>query len=318
MDEFSYMQKDYILGNGINRQLQLFNGVKTKPKIKISEINALDEQMMITKTLSNKLNWKPHHEELQLLENDPFIKMSQAKSPFVTVLGNHILNMNNELNLVPIEQTKSRHSSFNSEYDNGDNFNSTTNLKQSPVQRQIFSPPRKKSHFVIDPRRKETFEYGGSKEITQKKLGLCTCRNVLICDDENFNISALKFLFCKYKILVDECNNGKEGIDKILEKNKNICPICKTDTYKLLLLDILMPVMDGVETAKKIQELINQKLLPDKINIVIVSAHIDNELKLTLQNIKYIKEFVMKPVKGEKIKSIIEKYYFTNQEGSEH
>lgn len=26
----------------------------------------------------------------------------------------------------------------------------------------------------------------------------------------------------------------------------------------------------------------------------------------------------MKPVKGEKIKSIIEKYYFTNQEGSEH
>lgn len=89
-------------------------------------------------------------------------------------------------------------------------------------------------------------------------------------------------MFCKYKILVDECNNGKEGIDKILEKNKNICPICKTDTYKLLLLDILMPVMDGVETAKKIQELINQKLLRDKINIVIVSAHIDNELKLTL------------------------------------
>ena len=79
-----------------------------------------------------------------------------------------------------------------------------------------------------------------------------------------------------------------------------------------------MPVMDGVETAKKIQKLINQKPLPDKINIVIVSAHIDNELKLTLQNIKCIKEFVMKPVKGEKIKSIIEKYYFTNQEGSEH
>lgn len=76
---------------------------------------------------------------------------------------------------------------------------------------------------------------------------------VLIVDDVDANVLLLKLLISKagYKILT--ATNGQEAIKLVEENNPD-----------LILLDIMMPIMDGHEVAKKLKE------MPDKANIPII------------------------------------------------
>ena len=65
-------------------------------------------------------------------------------------------------------------------------------------------------------------------------------KRILIVDDNQLNIKVLKKLLKTYNFIIDECYNGKECVNKIYNGNK----------YDLILLDNLMPVMDGEETIK--------------------------------------------------------------------
>lgn len=82
---------------------------------------------------------------------------------------------------------------------------------------------------------------------------------VLIVEDEDFERSALKFLINKYfsKILhvIGEAYNGKEALDKTL--------LLKPD---VILMDISMPFMDGLEASEKI------KAYNNDIEIIILTA----------------------------------------------
>ena len=77
--------------------------------------------------------------------------------------------------------------------------------------------------------------------------------SVLIIDDVDANVLLLKLLISKagYKILT--ATNGQEAIKLVEENNPD-----------LILLDIMMPIMDGHEVAKKLKE------MPDKANIPII------------------------------------------------
>jgi len=55
---------------------------------------------------------------------------------------------------------------------------------------------------------------------SKKSEKACTCSDVLIVDDEIFNITAMKFLLKKHKINADSCLNGKECIEKLKRKVK--------------------------------------------------------------------------------------------------
>ena len=52
--------------------------------------------------------------------------------------------------------------------------------------------------------------------------------------------------------------NGEECINLIKNKKKLNC-LCNKSYYKLIFLDIVMPILDGIKTAKKIQEMIDKK-----------------------------------------------------------
>ena len=66
---------------------------------------------------------------------------------------------------------------------------------------------------------------------------------LLVVDDNMLNIKVLKKAIKSLNFEVDECYNGKEALDKI-EVNNN---------YDIVLLDILMPVMNGEETIKNLR-----------------------------------------------------------------
>ena len=74
-----------------------------------------------------------------------------------------------------------------------------------------------------------------------------------------------------------------------------------------------MPVLDGIKTAKKIQEMIDNKEINENIQIIFVSGNIDgNELKESLLKIYCVKECLQKPVRLDKYQKIFEKYYKNN------
>ncbi len=70
--------------------------------------------------------------------------------------------------------------------------------------------------------------------------------NVLVCDDEKDIVSALKIYLTSEGHNVLEAFNGKEAID-----------IVSRQEIHLVLMDIMMPVMDGIQAMVKIREISN-------------------------------------------------------------
>ena len=143
------------------------------------------------------------------------------------------------------------------------------------------------------------------------KITLCNCNDILICDDENFNIITIKNMLKKFNLNADSSSNGQECLDIIINKNKINCA-CNKKYYKLLFLDMMMPIMNGLEAAKKIQEMINNKEINSNFKIIIVSAHIEENLIKSLKDIQCIVEEVPKPLKKSKMEEILNAYYFTD------
>ncbi|MGN1155885.1 MAG: response regulator transcription factor [Agathobacter sp.] len=70
--------------------------------------------------------------------------------------------------------------------------------------------------------------------------------NVLVCDDERDIVSALKIYLTSEGHNVIEAYNGKEAVD-----------IVSKQEIHLVLMDIMMPVMDGIQAMVKIREISN-------------------------------------------------------------
>ena len=59
--------------------------------------------------------------------------------------------------------------------------------------------------------------------------------NVLVCDDEKDIVSALRIYLTSEGYHVFEATNGKEAIELV-----------KTEEIHLVLMDIMMPILDGI------------------------------------------------------------------------
>lgn len=67
--------------------------------------------------------------------------------------------------------------------------------------------------------------------------------NVLVCDDEKDIVSALRIYLTSEGYRVFEASNGKEAIE-----------VVESEDIHLVLMDIMMPVMDGIQAMVKIRE----------------------------------------------------------------
>jgi CheY-like chemotaxis protein len=138
---------------------------------------------------------------------------------------------------------------------------------------------------------------------------VCNCADLLVVDDEEFNVMASQKMFLKLGYLSDKAYNGQECIDLMVQKGKSNCK-CGKNYYKIIFLDIVMPIMDGIKTAHKVQEMIDNKEINENVKIVFVSGNIDGpDLKKSLLEINCVKECLQKPVQITKYGKIIEKYY---------
>jgi len=79
--------------------------------------------------------------------------------------------------------------------------------------------------------------------------------NILIIDDERSIRNSLRDILEYEKFIVDEAEDGHSALEKV-----------KQNTYDLILCDIKMPGIDGIEVLEKIME-------TNDIPVVMISGH---------------------------------------------
>ena len=184
------------------------------------------------------------------------------------------------------------------------NFNSQSNIEQKS---EVFEGNEEFEENEEKEEDEEDFEENDNDSVGSKEQ--CNCADLLIVDDEEFNVMASQRMLKNMGFKSDKAFNGEECINLIQEKKESNCK-CNKNYYKIIFLDIIMPVMGGIKTAKKIQEMIDNKEINDNTKIIFISGNIDcSELRESLLKIKCVKECLQKPVQISKYQKIIEKYY---------
>ena len=115
-------------------------------------------------------------------------------------------------------------------------------------------------------------------------------RKVLVVDDDIRNIFALHSLLERHNMQVSSAHNGKDAISLIES----------TDDLSLVLMDIMMPEMDGYETIRRIRGNPKFKLLPI---IALTAKAMKGDREKCLE--AGASDYVAKPVNTEQLLSLV-------------
>eukprot|EP01016_Furgasonia_blochmanni_P022955 TRINITY_DN2490_c0_g1_i2.p1 TRINITY_DN2490_c0_g1~~TRINITY_DN2490_c0_g1_i2.p1 ORF type:complete len:344 (-),score=65.50 TRINITY_DN2490_c0_g1_i2:147-1178(-) len=160
------------------------------------------------------------------------------------------------------------------------------------------------------PRELNISAIGGHLALDSGRMRLLSnhkCIDVLIVDDNDFNIESLKRVLSKFKITFESCYNGLECLKRVQEKHqeRNGCQSC-TKPYRLILMDCEMPVMDGFEATKSLKQLMAQRLLPDVPIVGCTALSGEGESQKCSQ--VGMDGFLTKPVSHGKLLALLSKY----------
>jgi DNA-binding NtrC family response regulator len=114
---------------------------------------------------------------------------------------------------------------------------------------------------------------------------------ILVIDDEEILRDVIKEVLDFMKIPAVFAESGQVGIEQFKQH---------IDHIRLVLLDVLMPGMSGVEAFKQIQS------LNPEIKVIFMSGFPDNDA-LAIQNLPGTNEFIKKPFSVQEIMTTIQK-----------
>lgn len=118
--------------------------------------------------------------------------------------------------------------------------------------------------------------------LTKHLKEVCFEMNLLLVEDDTDLLNQFKRFLARFFNKIDTAGNGAEALEKY-----------KKNSYELVITDLTMPVMDGIELTKSIRN------INDTQNILILSAYFESDSLLKLINIG-IDGFLTKPVDIEK------------------
>ena len=117
---------------------------------------------------------------------------------------------------------------------------------------------------------------------------------VLVVDDNSMNLMVVRNLLKKTKIRVTECMNGFDALKAMREHR-----------FDIILLDHMMPEMDGIETLQKARELENSKCTG--VPVVALTANVVSGIRDMYINAGF-DDYIGKPVDGAELEEILRKY----------
>jgi CheY-like chemotaxis protein len=120
---------------------------------------------------------------------------------------------------------------------------------------------------------------------------MTTRYNFLIADDIIFNRFLLKEIVSDLANQIHEAQNGQEAIE-----------LLKEHPIDIILMDIEMPVMNGMETTRYIREELDSPL--NKTTVIALTAHNPSDFFKHFQKAGF-DHLITKPYSIEKIKQVI-------------
>lgn len=139
--------------------------------------------------------------------------------------------------------------------------------------------PQKEEEDVFDLR-KEKFEYSPT---------------ILLVDDNQVNQRVASMILQKVNCIVEIANNGKEAVEKVEKVN---------GYYDLVLMDIQMPIMDGITATKEIKK----KKLGNQPKIVAMTAYSMEEDKSRFLEAG-VDDYLPKPITAEMLIKKVQNLY---------
>ncbi len=114
-------------------------------------------------------------------------------------------------------------------------------------------------------------------------------KKILIAEDNDSNFILMTYILKKY-YQFDRAKNGQEAVEKV-----------ESGDYDIVLMDIKMPVMDGLEATKKIKE-----AHPDLPIVALTANAFDSDRQLAFD--AGCDDFLSKPVSSDLCLKTIRKF----------
>jgi HAMP domain-containing protein/signal transduction histidine kinase/CheY-like chemotaxis protein len=127
------------------------------------------------------------------------------------------------------------------------------------------------------------------------KEDILTGKNILVVDDDVRNLFALTTVFERYQINVITAESGKDAIN-ILTENPKI---------DMVLMDIMMPEMDGYETTQKIRREHKNSLLPI---IAVTAKAMKGDRQKCIE--AGASDYITKPLKIDQLLSLMRIWFY--------
>ena len=139
---------------------------------------------------------------------------------------------------------------------------------------------------IIDPTPVSAVNYNGQKDnVTEKEaecLFIAPEAHILLVDDNELNLVVAKELLKPLRMQIDTAENGLQAVKMV-----------RASQYDLVLMDHMMPVMDGIEAAKAIRALPEDKY--QKLPIIALTANAMVDARKEFLNAG-MNGFVAKPI----------------------
>lgn len=125
---------------------------------------------------------------------------------------------------------------------------------------------------------------------------------VLLCEDNEVNMKVAVTILKRFGFHLDFAENGQEALNKFLHVR-----------YDIILMDCMMPIMDGFQATKKIREIEKEREVTKPVLIFALTANAgEDDRKKCLEY--GMDDFVSKPIKREAIEELLNRWVKTNDD----
>lgn len=160
----------------------------------------------------------------------------------------------------------------------------------------FFSEPAKGTTFIItipfliDKSQNEIKTYDKLEDVSIKGF------NILVVEDNDLNMEIVTFLLENEGATVTKAKNGQEAVNIFAESD--------TETFDVILMDVMMPVMDGLEATRLIRNMKRKDALTVPVIAMTANAFTD-DIELSIK--AGMNKHFTKPLEINKLKNYIVK-----------
>jgi len=145
-------------------------------------------------------------------------------------------------------------------------------------------------HQALAPEKKKIVEN------IRRKDDILTGKNILVVDDDVRNLFALTTVFERFNINVITAESGKEAIHQLMSGSQRI---------DMVLMDIMMPEMDGYETTQKIRREHKNSTLPI---IAVTAKAMKGDRQKCIE--AGASDYITKPLKIDQLLSLMRMWFY--------